>query len=65
MNRNVLLASSLALFASSASAAEGTWRFAVSGDSRNCGDVVMPEIARGAAKDGAKFYWQRPSAAAS
>ena len=23
------------------------WRFAVSGDSRNCGDVVMPAIAAG------------------
>jgi len=23
----------------------GTWRFIVSGDSRNCGDVVMPAIA--------------------
>src|SRR5260370_25995337 len=26
-------------------AAQGTWRFVVSGDSRNCGDVVMPAIA--------------------
>jgi hypothetical protein len=33
------------------------WRFVVSGDSRNCGDVVMPAIAAGAKKDGAKFYW--------
>jgi hypothetical protein len=33
------------------------WRFAVSGDSRNCGDVVMPAIAQGALKDGAEFYW--------
>jgi len=33
------------------------WRFAVSGDSRNCGDVVMPAIAAGAKKDGAQFYW--------
>jgi hypothetical protein len=33
------------------------FRFAVSGDSRNCGDVIMPAIAAGAAKDGAKFYW--------
>ena len=50
-----------ALFAflavASCASAEGTWRFAVSGDSRNCGDVVMPAIARGARKDGAKFYW--------
>jgi len=33
------------------------WRFAVSGDSRNCGDVVMPAIAQGAAQNQAKFYW--------
>lgn len=32
-------------------------RFVVSGDSRNCGDVVMPAIAAGAARDGAQFYW--------
>lgn len=34
-----------------------SWRFAVSGDSRNCGDIVMPAIAQGARKDGAQFYW--------
>lgn len=34
-----------------------TWSFAVSGDSRNCGDVVMPGIAAGAAKVQAAFYW--------
>ncbi|MGA3042588.1 MAG: hypothetical protein ABSF54_17570 [Bryobacteraceae bacterium] len=33
------------------------WHFAVSGDSRNCGDVVMPAIAAGVLKSGAKFYW--------
>jgi hypothetical protein len=33
------------------------WRFAVSGDSRNCGDVVMPSIAAGAQQQGATFYW--------
>jgi hypothetical protein len=33
------------------------WTFAVSGDSRNCGDVVMPAIASGARKDNAEFYW--------
>ncbi len=27
----------------------GAWRFIVSGDSRNCGDVVMPSIAATAA----------------
>jgi len=34
-----------------------TWTFAVSGDSRNCGDVVMPAIARKVAADHAAFYW--------
>jgi hypothetical protein len=33
------------------------WKFAASGDSRNCGDVVMPAIARGVKKSGALFYW--------
>jgi hypothetical protein len=33
------------------------WKFAFSGDSRNCGDVVMPAIAAGVAKDHAAFYW--------
>jgi hypothetical protein len=35
----------------------GTWYFAVSGDSRNCGDVVMPAIAAGVIQSGASFYW--------
>ncbi len=34
-----------------------TWRFAVSGDSRNCGDVIMPAIAERARREGAAFYW--------
>ena len=34
-----------------------TWRFAVSGDSRNCGDVVMPTIAEGVSRNRAEFYW--------
>jgi len=33
------------------------WTFAVSGDSRNCGNIVMPAIAAGARKDHAAFYW--------
>ena len=33
------------------------WHFAVSGDSRNCGDVVMPAIAERVRADGAMFYW--------
>src|SRR5260370_40104193 len=37
--------------------AGGTWRFVVSGDSRNCGYVVMPGIAETAKKNQATFYW--------
>jgi len=33
------------------------WKFAVSGDSRNCGDVVMPTIAADARRQGVAFYW--------
>jgi hypothetical protein len=35
----------------------GTWRFLASGDSRNCGDVVMPGIAETARKNQVAFYW--------
>ncbi len=35
----------------------GSWKFAVSGDSRNCGDITMPAIAAGVRADGADFYW--------
>jgi len=35
----------------------GSWKFAVSGDSRNCGDIVMPAIAESVRKDVAAFYW--------
>jgi hypothetical protein len=34
-----------------------SWKFAVSGDSRNCGDIVMPAMAAGVHKSGATFYW--------
>ena len=37
--------------------ASGAWRFLASGDSRNCGDVVMPGIAETARKNSAAFYW--------
>jgi hypothetical protein len=42
---------------SSAPAADAAWSFAVSGDSRNCGDVVMPGIATAVKQTGAAFYW--------
>jgi hypothetical protein len=37
--------------------AKGPWNFVASGDSRNCGDVVMPGIAETAKKNHATFYW--------
>lgn len=37
--------------------AANTWKFAVSGDSRNCGDIVMPAIAEDVRRQGAAFYW--------
>lgn len=33
------------------------WQFAVSGDSRNCGDIVMPAISAAVLNTGANFYW--------
>ena len=33
------------------------FKFAISGDSRNCGDIVMPAIASGVRRRGAEFYW--------
>jgi hypothetical protein len=40
-----------------APAAPQGWRFTVAGDSRNCGDVVMPAIATAAQRDSTTFYW--------
>src|SRR5439155_7283550 len=40
-----------------AQAPAASWKFVVGGDSRNCGDVVMPAVAAGAASAGAVFYW--------
>lgn len=51
----VIIICSSALFAQAD--APRPLRFAVSGDSRNCGDIVMPAIAEAASKDGASLYW--------
>jgi hypothetical protein len=37
--------------------ASQSWSFAISGDSRNCGDIVMPAIAADATKHNVSFYW--------
>src|SRR2546429_5227187 len=34
-----------------------SWKFAIAGDSRICGDVVMPAIAAGVKAEHAAFYW--------
>lgn len=60
MNRNVLFIGLLitsVTYAADKKPAEPSWSFAVSGDSRNCGDVVMPAIAADAIKHNAAFYW--------
>lgn len=52
-----LLASTAFIQVAAQQKGDSTWTFAVSGDSRNCGDVVMPSIAAAAAKNHAAFYW--------
>ncbi|HLK69891.1 MAG TPA: metallophosphoesterase [Bryobacteraceae bacterium] len=54
--RNALLLL-LALCAALAAQTPAPWKFAVSGDSRNCGDIVMPAIAAGVRQNQAEFYW--------
>ena len=41
----------------SAQPSKSTWTFAVSGDSRNCGDFVMPAIASKVKSENDAFYW--------
>jgi hypothetical protein len=53
----VRLFSLLIIFSLIAIAQTSAWRFAVSGDSRNCGSIAMPAIAQGAQAGGALFYW--------
>ena len=46
---------------SSRALAQGSWCFAVSGDSRDCGDLIMPKIAHAIADNSkqspVEFYW--------
>lgn len=54
----MLLACMFCLTLASARAqTDASWTFAVSGDSRNCGDLIMPQIAAKAAAGNARFYW--------
>jgi hypothetical protein len=43
--------------ASSPAGSSKEWKFVVAGDSRNCGDVIMPMIAEAAAAEHPAFYW--------
>jgi hypothetical protein len=43
--------------AAAAQSADSTWSFAVSGDSRNCGDFVIPAIAAKVKAGKDAFYW--------
>src|ERR1019366_4557910 len=47
----------LAPAATAAQGAASDWAFAVSGDSRNCGDFVMPVIASKVKAEKDAFYW--------
>jgi hypothetical protein len=51
------LATATSAQAANSKEAAASWNFAVSGDSRNCGDVVMPAIAADAIKHDVAFYW--------
>ena len=53
----ILLVSAGPLTAQKKDHSGGSWKFAVSGDSRNCGDIIMPAIAQQVRSDGAAFYW--------
>jgi hypothetical protein len=45
------------IYAADSKDSSESWTFAVSGDSRDCGDVVMPAIAADAIKHNVAFYW--------
>jgi hypothetical protein len=45
------------ILAAQTSPSNDTWQFTVSGDSRNCGDVVMPAIAADVLRHHPSFYW--------
>jgi hypothetical protein len=47
----------LAYRSPAAIAQPAAWVFAASGDSRDCGDIVMPAIAERVLKHQARFYW--------
>ncbi len=56
-NRSLLALFVLAAASAVAQTSDTTWSFAVSGDSRNCGDFVMPVIASNVKAEHDAFYW--------
>ena len=54
---SLLAFSTLAATVAFAQTSPYPWTFAVSGDSRNCGDFVMPAIAAKVKSEGDLFYW--------
>jgi hypothetical protein len=62
LTKSALLVALALMFSPSIEASDSkesseSWTFAVAGDSRNCGDVVMPAIAADATKRDVVFYW--------
>jgi len=53
----LVLSAVLAPEIAAAQAAGSSWTFAVSGDSRNCGDFVVPAIAANVKAENDSFYW--------
>jgi len=53
----LLAALSNGVYAAPKKPPDPAWTFMVSGDSRNCGDVVMPSIAEATRTNHAAFYW--------
>lgn len=56
-NAALVLIFSCLLEAADAKDPAASWTFAASGDSRNCGDVIVPAIAADAMKHHVAFYW--------
>jgi hypothetical protein len=52
-----LIASLVFTALATAQTKDTTWSFAISGDSRNCGDFVMPAIAAKVKAENDAFYW--------
>ena len=57
MKKTIFVIATLLTVSASAFSQTKSWQFVFSGDSRNCGDVVMPTIAQDMTKTNAQFYW--------